>query len=271
VGLSSYILEDLIDLKRRGALEGDNSVIEIGAQQLSNDFLRSTRLLDELYGLFGKTKPDFGSVMDAGFVDGLEAQAEDAPSSRAFWKSLDFDYKSVEFDGHRDSVAIDLNRDSVPRQLRRRFSLTLNGGTTEHVANQDNAFRVLHDLTSVGGIMMHIVPAGGHMNHGLVNYNMKFFWHLCRENPYQVMSLRMISLGSEPVPENVLYSNVAYGRDMPYLEDASSVPNFLIMASLRKSSDAPYSTPMDIPVEFMRKKTPQRSFGLGLFRKPRLP
>lgn len=269
MGLSSFVLQDLVELKRRGALEGQSAVIEIGAQQLSNDFIRSTELLDELYSLYGRTKPDFGPTLDAGFVDGLEAQADDAPSSRVFWKSLGFDYTSAEFDGHRESVEIDLNRDVAPRSLRGKFGITLNGGTTEHVANQDNAFRVLHDLTSVGGIMMHIVPAGGFMNHGLINYNMKFFWHLCRDNGYEVVLLRMVPFGAGDVPENILDSNRTYGGSFASTEGISGVPNLLIMASLRKNSDAPFNTPLDIPAELQRKTRSLRRFASDLVRRLR--
>ncbi len=260
-------MQDLVDLKRRGALETNLTVIEIGAQQLSNDFLRSTTLLDELYGRFQKPKPDFGPVMDAGLVDGMEGQADDAPMSRVFWDTLGFEYKSVEFDGHRDSIPIDLNRDPAPRALRGRFGLVLNGGTTEHVANQDNAFRVLHDLTSVGGIMMHIVPGGGFMNHGLVNYNMKFFWHLCRDNGYEVLSLRLIPFGGGRVPANIVDSNAAYHGEKDRVQDIVDVPNLLIMASLRKVVDKPYNTPLDIPPQFARTTASLGDFGKGVLRK----
>jgi hypothetical protein len=40
-----------------------------------------------------------------------------APSSREFWTSLGFQYAALDFDGHRDSVAIDLNRDLVPEEF----------------------------------------------------------------------------------------------------------------------------------------------------------
>ena len=43
---------------------------------------------------------------------------------------------------------------------------------------------MIHDLTRHGGIMVHALPAQGMMNHGLVNYNFKFFWMLARSNGY---------------------------------------------------------------------------------------
>ncbi len=250
MALSRNILADLVDLKKRGALENFKQVVEIGAQQLSPNFTRDRATLATLYSVMRKPMMDFCHQEGAGFIDGIERLPDDAPPSREFWQSLGFSYNSIEFDGHRDSIAIDLNRDRVPRKMRRQFDLVINTGTTEHVANQDNAFRVMHDLARVNGIMMHEVPAGGMMNHGLVNYNTKFFFHLCRENNYEVLSLRtMYTGGSNPVPRNIVESNLRYGgTDIPEV----MVPDFFIFAALRKAGDAPYVTPMDIPADLVR-------------------
>ena len=35
------------------------------------------------------------------------------------------------------------------------------------------------------GLMVHSVPAQGMFNHGLINYNFKFFWMLARSNGYK--------------------------------------------------------------------------------------
>src|SRR5207244_461624 len=115
--------------------------------------------------------------------------------------------------------SLDLNRDAVPRKLRGRFDLLVNAGTTEHVANQDNAFRVMHDLTASRGLMMHTVPGGGQMTHGLFVYTPKFFWHLCRENGYEIVKLRMSPFGVGPAHPDVVQSNARWGgcNDYPAL------------------------------------------------------
>jgi hypothetical protein len=71
----------------------------------------------------------------------------------------------------------------------------------------DNAFRVMHDLVKVGGFMIHEVPVAGFLTHGLVVYTIKFFWHLCRENGYEVLRLEMLPFGHAPMPQNVVDSN----------------------------------------------------------------
>jgi hypothetical protein len=250
MGLGNGFIADLADLKRRGKLEGFSKVIEIGAQQLSNALLRDDDGLNSLYELFGKRRVPLGGPINEGFVNGVEHQSESNPSSRVFWQSLGFAYASLEFDGHRDSIAIDLNRDSVPRNMRGGFQLLVNAGTTEHVANQDNAFKVMHDLVGKDGIMMHELPAGGMMNHGIVNYNMKFFWHLCRENEYEAVRLKISSCGVNPVPRNIIDSNRIYGGEGDFIK-VEEVPDFAISAALRKVTDTPYVTLLDVPPEIM--------------------
>ena len=70
--------------------------MEIGAQQLSNDFLRADQELQEIFALFGRQfVPLSTQPIDAGEAAGLELQAQDAPSSGPFWESLGFEVKRI--------------------------------------------------------------------------------------------------------------------------------------------------------------------------------
>jgi SAM-dependent methyltransferase len=256
MGLSNVFLNDLCELKARNALDGFSSVIEIGAQQLSNAFLRSNDLLSRCYQVFEKREVALGEAIDSPTVDGLEWLSEQNPSSRHFWNSIGFQYASVEFDGHRDSIALDLNRDSVPKRMRNAYDLVVNTGTTEHVANQDNAFRVIHDLCKPGGVMFHELPAGGMMTHGLITYTPKFFWNLCRENDYQILFLRVDGYPGISVPSDVRSSNMQFAGadDIP---SEMTVPDFAVRAALRKTHDSAFITPLDLPPELMTKRKPR--------------
>lgn len=255
MGLGGEFVRRLTDLTQRGALENFSTVIEIGAQQLSNSLLEDDAALDELYSASGRQRVSLGSPIDAGSVGGNQNLAYAAPSSREFWQSLGFHYTCLDFDGHRDSVALDLNKDDVPGRFRGAFDLLVNTGTTEHVANQDNAFRVMHDLCRPGGIMIHEVPAGGLLNHGMFNYNMKFFWHLCRYNNYKPLYLRLASYLSSPVPQNIIDSNTQFSGEGEFVDSNCTVPDLMITAVLQKPSAAPYVTPLDIPPDLIEKPT----------------
>jgi SAM-dependent methyltransferase len=242
VGLGSVFVGELAKLKRCGALNGFANVIEIGAQQLSNSIFRNSSEIDDLFLLYDRAVPLLGAEQAPSNGGGLP---DNAPSSRVFWESLGFKYSALDFEGHRDSIAIDLNRDAVPPRLKGTFDLAVNTGTTEHVANQDNAFRVIHDLLKPGGIAMHEVPGPGMMTHGMFNYDIKFFWHLCRENEYEVLNLRVTHDGSGSIPVSIQDSNCRFGG---YVVADVAVPNFMIRAALRKVHDRPFVTPLDIPV-----------------------
>jgi SAM-dependent methyltransferase len=257
MGLGRGVLQEIIALKRTGMLPGRAKVIEIGAQQLSNDFLRADAELDELAREFSlSAPPQLATPIAAGFTAaGLELQSDQAPASRAFWEAIGFQYAALDFDGHRDSCALDLNRDQVPAELHNKFDLAINTGTTEHVANQDHAFRVIHDLVRKGGVMLHELPAMGMPTHGLLTYTMKFFWHLCRENAYQVLRLEMLPGGIAPLPDNIVATNRQYGRlQAAHPFESEPIRDRYIAASLRKVTGAAYVTPLDVPADIMPPK-----------------
>ena len=239
VGLAYETILHLIALRRSGRLPDRARVVEIGAQQLSNSFLRAEAPLAELYGLFGRKPVDLGAPQKAVTIDGVERQAETAPASQPFWESLGFSYNAVEYGGHRGVTSLDLNRDHVPYRLRSSFDLVVNAGTTEHVVNQDNAFRVMHDLTKVGGVMMHEVPAGGMLTHGVVSYNPQFFWLLCRDNNNEVIDLTISHAGNAPLSNDVVSSNAKYARSLNPLQSQLTARFFLSPRFCKRIAGAP--------------------------------
>jgi hypothetical protein len=187
MALSVLSIDLLVRLHEGGYLTTPTSVIEIGAQQLANDFLRAQDRREHLGRLFGVTKKlDLPPPQETYIVEGgAEHLPESAPLARPFWEWLGFEYASVDIDGSPNSIPLDLNFDSVPDFAKKKFGLVTNFGTTEHVTNQLNAFKIMHELTAPDGIMIHTVPSQGYVNHGLVNYNPKFFWMLARSNHYR--------------------------------------------------------------------------------------
>lgn len=207
MALSGTFINVLADLKRSGYLPPQPMVIEIGAQQLSNNALDSKDELAMLGHLFGvRPEPDFGNPKSTGIAHGsLEHLSPDAPPARDFYQWLGFEYSAIDIDGTPGSVPLDLNFDEAPATHRRSYHLVTNCGTTEHLANQLNAFKVIHDLCAVDGVMVHELPFQGYMNHGLINYNPKFFWMLARSNGYETILMDFSAGGmGYDVPDNIL-------------------------------------------------------------------
>ena len=90
-------------------------------------------------------------------------------------------------DGYRTTI-VDLNRAALPAALRRKFDLVLNFGTTEHILNQLNCFKVIHDATKVGGYIYHSLPAVGYVDHGYVTYTGRCFFDVAGYNEYELVA-----------------------------------------------------------------------------------
>jgi hypothetical protein len=255
MGLGRAFLANLVELKRSGRIDGAARVVEIGSQQLADGFLESGDLLDEIYRLCGRSRPHLGDPV------GPENFTEKAPPAETFWSSLGFDYVAIDYGGHRNSVALDLNRDAVPANLKGSFDLVINAGTTEHIANQENAFRVIHDLTRRRGVMLHEVPAGGMINHGFFNYHPRFFQNLAAFNLYEVVRLA-VSFGSRAnMLEHLRETNVQLGENAEEVRDAAVV-DYVIQAAFRRQTDQEFVTPLDVPPQTLALKHRQPWLGL---------
>ena len=198
MALDAEIIELLGQLKRQGYLDGTLSIAEVGAQQLANSFLDARDEIAATGKLFGAESPcPLPGPRPTSIAHGdLEHLAEDAPYARPFWSWLGFDYAAIDIDGSPGSIALDLNFDRVPSEAAGKYALVTNFGTTEHVANQLNAFNVIHDLVAPKGLMVHRLPMQGMLNHGVINYNPKFFWILAHANAYRMIYMNVSAPGT---------------------------------------------------------------------------
>src|SRR5215211_1345567 len=92
------------------------------------------------------------------------------------------------FEGYMTTL-FDLNRSAVPPIHRGHFDVVINCGTTEHVLNQLNSFRVIHDAVRTGGLMYHSLPMIGYLDHGYFNYNPRLFIEVAQANEYTIVEL----------------------------------------------------------------------------------
>jgi hypothetical protein len=90
--------------------------------------------------------------------------------------------------------------------------------------------------------MIHEVPCQGMITHGLINYTMKFFWHLCRENDYEVITLRLWVCPEVPMEQNAVEFGIEFAESEP-LPGPIMMRNMLIRGALGKPHDRPFMTP----------------------------
>jgi hypothetical protein len=250
VGIGSDIVDLIVKLRLDGYIGRRPSVMEIGAQQLSNDFLRLADDVVRLGHLFGVVEPLRlpPSPPSRHIVHGtLEHLNPAAPPARDFWLWLGFSYAAIDIDGSPGSIPLDLNFDCVPPGEFSKYDLVTNFGTTEHVVNQLNAFKIIHDLTAPGGLMIHSLPAGGFLNHGLMNYTPKFFWMLARGNGYRFLRAEFSrSSATYDFPDNIVaFLNTldpqSAERARPY-----KVADEAILVVMQKAFDIPFMAPIDV-------------------------
>jgi hypothetical protein len=240
MGMSSLFLRDAIAMKKAGYLDGCSAVAEIGAQQITEDVFGSSQLI-EFCALHGVAVPNLGTPVEQ------ERFAEAAPFSRPLWEALGYRYLAIDIDGSPGALSLDLNYDEVPAEHRNAYGLVTNLGTTEHIANQAQAFKIIHDLTAVKGIMMHRVPAQGYMTHGLVNYNPKFFWMLSRSNAYNFIDMELeLASKSASLHCDIVAFLAKYRPPSLWHRLHSRTRDSNVNLVMQKTRDAPYLPPIDV-------------------------
>jgi len=181
-----------------------------------------------------------GSTMDAA-IGGLNGAWLGDLLERAGIDYLAFDI----FDGYR-TVIFDLNTLNLPVEHRSAFDLVLNCGTTEHVLNQYNAFRVIHDAARSGGLMYHMLPMTGYLDHGYFNYQPRLFFELAHANAYELIDMKFCGPGGkesivEKFVQNSNYSKfVRNPQAMASTWLNHSIPTGGLSVLLRKTVDQPF-------------------------------
>ncbi len=105
--------------------------------------------------------------------------------ARQFYRSLfgcNTEFEAIDFDGP-DAKKLDLNNHRGIGM----FVVVINTGTTEHVFNQAQVFKTIHESCLKDGLMFHSAPVHGWQNHGFYTYSPCLFVDLARENKYQFL------------------------------------------------------------------------------------
>lgn len=166
-----------------GLIPANGAILELGDQCINGDLgTQELSALRRLIETVSKDQTKVDEIILHHFMNG------DRRLARAFDNS-DITYRSLDIHDDDGVIQADLNHYRVPSQWRGRFDIVTNFGTTEHVLDQINAFRVMHDFAKLGGLFVHRVPFSGYYNHGLFAYNPVFFIFLSHANGYEIETL----------------------------------------------------------------------------------
>jgi hypothetical protein len=176
MGLGPPVMELYRQLKLQGAFEQLTEVMELGSQDF---WCPQKNLLAALVQAFGRR-------VDPALLDTSNTSQKPA---RLLYEALGMKYHCVDVDGRVGSLVMDLNFDSVPDGHKGRYDLITNHGTSEHILNQYNVFKTMHDFARVGSLFIHAVPFTVHLEHGFFNYQPNFFDALARYNSYETLGI----------------------------------------------------------------------------------
>jgi hypothetical protein len=224
-------------------------IVELGDQALNPDMP-----LDAIICFIRKFRPDFDPAEIAG---GLPSDRFGVVYACEMWRRCGFEYLSYDVTEAPYSKVFDLNFHDVPNEDRQTAAIVTNIGTTEHIANQLNAFRTVHDLLKVGGVAIHSVPFTGMLNHGLINYHPKFFVSLIVNNRYR---LRAAQLGGVTQHSSYGAGNTVYAGD--FVKTERKLPGSELW-----STTPLYTGMIDLVIErvFPDAFVPPVDFAMGYF------
>src|ERR1700730_12088147 len=177
MGLGPPEIELYRQLKLQGALEGITEVMELGSQDF---WCPQKNLVTALGKAFGRDK------IDPVLLNTTNASQQPA---RLLYEVLGIKYGCVDVDGRVGSVVMDLNFDAVPAAHKGKYGLVTNFGTSEHILNQYNVFKAMHEFARPGSVFVHAVPFTVHLEHGFFNYQPNFFVAMARYNSYETLGV----------------------------------------------------------------------------------
>lgn len=142
------------------------SVCEFGNQTLKNEFSR---------------KKYFSS----------KGLSDSCSSTKDFYLKIGLEkYLAIDVNSRMDAICMDLNLDFEKHySFTEKFNLVTNAGTGEHIFNQYTVFNNMHNVTKKDGIMIHVLPSFGWIDHGFYNFQPNLFKDLAKENSYTLIDL----------------------------------------------------------------------------------
>jgi hypothetical protein len=200
MGIAPLWFDFFFDLCREGYLKRGDAILDIGASEL-----------------FCADDPDvlnrFLRFFDAPLYDEKElAFMADRAFAADLFRRAGFRYTAIDYAKFPGVVRLDLNFRGLPWRHRGRYQFVANTGTSEHILNQFNVFKVIHDAAAPNAIMYHSVPGWGDYEHGIFEYSPKFFWQLAAANDYKILKFWGHAKGKVAPLKEIFAKQIAFDR-----------------------------------------------------------
>ena len=180
----------LVSLREHNVIgkESTDSIFEIGEQNWYGDI--KLNYFEYLIDQFVVTEEREGFLRNYEIIKNESKEnIEVSFNITKFYYKIIFNYKiyrAIDMHGTKLSIKQDLNE---PYLEDNKYKLVTNFGTTEHIFNQYQVFKTIHNLIKPNGLIMHFLPYQGAYNHGFYNYHPTFFFDLGKVNNYEIIGL----------------------------------------------------------------------------------
>lgn len=110
-----------------------------------------------------------------------------------FFKMLKFgEVSALDYSDYEGAdILFDLNSSDIPHELKEKYDFVINGGTLEHIFNISNAIKNISELAKVGGIIYHVSPLAGWIDHGFFSISPTFYIDYYQENKWEIKSVKI--------------------------------------------------------------------------------
>lgn len=251
--------EEIESLEKQGIFNRKNlSILDIGS---SNLYGAEIHQIKEFITRYNKEWIEDLDIFAKRLAEGSEYSCQSGGLNGAFVGELlekaGMEYVSFDIaDGYKTDL-IDLNTANLPPSYINKFDVVLNFGTTEHLLNQYNAFKLIHEATKPGGYIIHSLPSVGFVDHGYITYTGRFFFDLAGYNEYEVIDFRF---QYSPVAGNIYQSLISYKSYFPVLQKTLArignddmysslnefqIPDVAILIIYRKIKDISYRSALE--------------------------
>ncbi len=227
-------------LKDEGLIPDNPTVIELGQSNWYGD----VPVDDFVAGINGyvKNKAEAKRLIDQlSTIAKIQSRGWLFDIADLFWLTFlgPHTYEAIDLHGVDERAhKYDLND---PTPIEKKYDIVCNFGKAEHVFNVYQVFKTIHDLTKLGGFMLHGMPFQGWIDHGFYTFQPTFFFDLAEANAYAPT----IFLYAEVNPPRIV--SVQNRQTLHEMAEKGEIgENAMLFTALRKRSGF---KPFQVPIQ----------------------
>jgi 2-polyprenyl-3-methyl-5-hydroxy-6-metoxy-1,4-benzoquinol methylase len=150
---------------------------------------------------------------------------KDGIAKTFFLNNEALEHVSIDWNGKNGALKLDLRNQLIQDrpQWNCYFDMITNFGTTEHIDGQFSAFKNIHELIKVDGLMIHTVPiVGGWKHHCNYQYTTDYFLNLAKASNYEVVYNDILPINNFRIKDNLnrtLICSILKKKQIDFIEE----------------------------------------------------